>query len=153
MQYFLNVVLYDIIYLSNEKGFSHMRCPVCNNMMIVVERYDVELDYCINCHGIWFDFEELKFLSDAMEDVEFEIPSEENIKEVKNSKEKIHRCPRCMSKMKKIMINGNPPVIDCCPNRHGFWFDSGELGEYIQSNSKIEPKGMIKFLGEVIKMK
>ena len=66
MQYFLNAVLYDIIYLSNEKGFSHMRCPVCNNMMIVVERYDVELDYCINCHGIWFDFEELKFLSDAM---------------------------------------------------------------------------------------
>jgi Zn-finger nucleic acid-binding protein len=39
-----------------------MICPVCKNDMIVVEYRDIELDYCSNCKGVWFDSGELELL-------------------------------------------------------------------------------------------
>jgi Zn-finger nucleic acid-binding protein len=39
-----------------------MICPACKKDMIVVEYSNVELDYCLNCHGIWFDSDELELL-------------------------------------------------------------------------------------------
>jgi len=36
-----------------------MKCPVCNSLMIVVEHEKIELDYCLNCSGVWFDAEEV----------------------------------------------------------------------------------------------
>jgi Zn-finger nucleic acid-binding protein len=34
--------------------------------MIVVEYSNVELDYCLNCHGVWFDSDELELLLKSM---------------------------------------------------------------------------------------
>jgi len=42
-----------------------MICPVCKSDMIDVEYHQIELDYCTNCHGVWFDAEELGLLFDA----------------------------------------------------------------------------------------
>ena len=41
-----------------------MICPVCKIDMIDVEYHQIELDYCIKCHGVWFDAEELGLLFD-----------------------------------------------------------------------------------------
>ena len=41
-----------------------MKCPVCKNMMIVVEHEHIELDYCPDCAGVWFDAGELDLLFD-----------------------------------------------------------------------------------------
>ena len=36
-----------------------MKCPVCSLELIVVERNGIELDYCIQCQGFWFDAGEI----------------------------------------------------------------------------------------------
>ena len=43
-----------------------MICPACKKDMIVVEYSNVELDYCLNCHGVWFDSDELELLLKSM---------------------------------------------------------------------------------------
>ena len=43
-----------------------MICPICKNDMIVVEHNKIELDYCLNCHGVWFDSGELELLLKSM---------------------------------------------------------------------------------------
>ena len=37
-----------------------MKCPVCKEIMIVVEHDKVEVDHCTNCQGVWFDAGELE---------------------------------------------------------------------------------------------
>jgi Zn-finger nucleic acid-binding protein len=37
-----------------------MICPACKYDMIVVEYHNIELDYCNNCKGVWFDSGELQ---------------------------------------------------------------------------------------------
>ena len=39
-----------------------MECPVCHLDQVIVEWGDVELDVCIDGHGIWFDTDELRHL-------------------------------------------------------------------------------------------
>ncbi len=36
-----------------------MNCPVCNERLQITYRYDVEIDYCPKCRGIWLDRGEL----------------------------------------------------------------------------------------------
>ena len=32
-----------------------MNCPNCSSIMQEVRKYDVDIDYCTNCKGIWLD--------------------------------------------------------------------------------------------------
>lgn len=43
-----------------------MDCPVCKKSLIVVERDNIELDYCIACKGFWFDAGELGLLAEKI---------------------------------------------------------------------------------------
>ncbi|MFB0556725.1 MAG: zf-TFIIB domain-containing protein, partial [Dehalococcoidia bacterium] len=43
-----------------------MICPTCKSDMIVVEYNKIELDYCTNCQGVWFDSGELELLLESM---------------------------------------------------------------------------------------
>ncbi len=45
-----------------------MKCPNCNETLLMTERQMVEIDYCPNCRGIWLDRGELdKLLQVASE--------------------------------------------------------------------------------------
>ena len=44
-----------------------MKCPTCKNLMIVVEHEHIELDYCTECQGVWFDSGELDLLLETMQ--------------------------------------------------------------------------------------
>ena len=39
-----------------------MICPACKNDMIVVEYQRIELDFCPDCRGVWFDKGELQLM-------------------------------------------------------------------------------------------
>ena len=43
-----------------------MICPACKSDMIVVEHSQIELDYCTDCRGVWFDSGELELLLESM---------------------------------------------------------------------------------------
>lgn len=41
-----------------------MKCPNCNEILLMTERHQVEIDYCPNCRGVWLDKGELDKLMD-----------------------------------------------------------------------------------------
>jgi len=125
--------------------------------MIVVEHEKIELDYCLNCSGVWFDAEELELLLETME-LEGTSLSLDNILTSPDAKsvEKKRKCPICGKKMKKATVGHEPEVlIDACSWGDGLWFDSGEVGQLItqlldKPPEKSDSQGrIITFLGEV----
>jgi Zn-finger nucleic acid-binding protein len=134
-----------------------MICPVCKNDMIVVEYHNIELDYCNSCKGVWFDYEELELLlkSYGLAEPKAFFDGILNSQEAVSS-EKKRNCPICGHKMKKTAIGGQPEIlIDVCRDKHGLWFDGGEVTQLIQRLAEEHPpkrdsRGhVISFLGEV----
>ena len=136
-----------------------MKCPACSSLMIVVEHENIELDYCLNCKGVWFDSGELELLLESMQ-LERTSLSLDNIltSPEAESSEKKRRCPICGRKMKKATVGHEPEVlIDACSQGDGLWFDSGEVGQLIAQlpDRPSEESGsqgrVITFLGEVFR--
>jgi Zn-finger nucleic acid-binding protein len=134
-----------------------MICPVCKYDMIVVEYHNIELDYCNNCKGVWFDSGELELLlkSYSLEEPKTFLDGIFNSQEAASS-EKKRNCPVCDHKMKKTAIGGQPEIlIDICRDNHGLWFDGGEVTQLIrrvvnEHPTKRDSRGhVISFLEEV----
>jgi len=45
-----------------------MKCPSCNETLLMSEKRGVEIDYCPNCRGIWLDRGELEKIMDSSAD-------------------------------------------------------------------------------------
>jgi Zn-finger nucleic acid-binding protein len=134
-----------------------MICPVCKSHMIVIEYRNIELDYCDSCKGVWFDSGELELLlkSHDLEEPKTFFDGVLNSQEAP-SPEKKRNCPVCGRKMKKTAIGGQPELlIDICRDKHGLWFDGGEVTQLIRRLAEEHPpkrdsKGqVISFLEEV----
>jgi len=101
--------------------------------MIVVEHEEIELDYCTNCNGVWFDAGELELLLEAagLESPQPLLDKILNLPEAITS-EKKRKCPICGRKMKKVAIDESDEVlVDISPEEHGLWFDGGEVAHVI----------------------
>jgi len=134
-----------------------MICPACKYDMIVVEYHNTELDYCNSCKGVWFDSGELELLlkSQGLEEPKAFFNGILNSQEAASS-EKKRNCPICGHKMKKTALGGQPEIlIDVCRDKHGLWFDGGEVTQLIRRLAgehppKRDSRGpVISFLEEV----
>ena len=134
-----------------------MICPTCKNNMIAVEHHKIELDYCPNCQGVWFDSGELELLVERLKlgDPALFIRSILRTSEAQ-SPEKKRRCPICSQKMKKTTIGEEPRIlVDACQRGDGLWFDGGELTQLLKQLVKMPSGGpdsqqqVLTFLGEV----
>jgi Zn-finger nucleic acid-binding protein len=128
--------------------------------MIVVEHEEIELDYCTNCNGVWFDSGELELLLEAagLEGPQPLLDEILNTPEATTS-EKKRKCPICGRKMKKVNIGENSEIlVDISPEEHGLWFDGGEVAHLIgllAGKTPGEPgsrQKVIGFLSEVFKV-
>jgi len=123
--------------------------------MIVVERENIELDYCPHCSGVWFDSGELDLLLERLELEDGSLPIAEQLTapEAKTS-EKKRRCPICNTRMKKATIGKEPPVlIDACPDGDGLWFDGGEVRTLLEQCPQ-QPgasEQLLNFMGDTFK--
>jgi len=134
-----------------------MICPACKSDMIVVEHERIELDYCVKCHGVWFDAGELELLLGTL-GLDSAGPFLGGILETKEAEtpEKKRRCPLCRQKMKKVNLE-TKVLVDICPQGEGIWFDGGEVGALIGRLAKKTParpdasRNVVHFLGEVFK--
>lgn len=134
-----------------------MICPACKSDMIVVEHDHIELDYCPECHGVWFDAGELELLlsSWGLEGTASFLGGVLNAEEAATT-EKKRRCPLCRQKMKKTNLE-TQVLVDVCPNGEGIWFDGGELGALVRQLARKTPaqpdkaRNVVNFLGKVIK--
>ncbi|MDT8394139.1 MAG: zf-TFIIB domain-containing protein [Bacteroidales bacterium] len=106
-----------------------MKSPVSNEPMLVLELAGVEIDYCPLTHGIWLDAGELEALFDDRETADQFLAS---FRPDKDCREKKVRCPICYRKMEKVLTAGGV-VIDSCQQKHGLWFDEGELIQVLKA--------------------
>jgi len=139
-----------------------MNCPVCKRdkgVMVIVEHERIELDYCTNCAGIWFDYGELDLLMErlALDSSAFSMDRIMALPD-RQTKESVRKCPACRKKMRKVVVGTDPEVlIDVCPTGDGIWFDGGEVQQVIRQLVDRAPAGMggehkvISFVGEVFK--
>jgi Zn-finger nucleic acid-binding protein len=136
-----------------------MICPVCKDAMIVVEYRNIELDYCHSCKGVWFDSGELELLlkSQGVKEHKAFLNGALDSREAVSS-EKKRKCPICGSKMKKTRIGEQPQIlIDMCRDKHGLWFDGGEVAQLITHLDGRHPREhdsrgqVVSFLEEVFK--
>jgi Zn-finger nucleic acid-binding protein len=127
--------------------------------MIAVEYHNIELDYCNSCKGVWFDSGELELLLKLqdLEEPKAFFAGILNSQEAA-SPEKKRNCPLCGHKMKKTAIGEQPTIlIDICRDKHGLWFDGGEVTQLIQRLAGKQPPKhdsegqVISFLEEVFK--
>ena len=115
-----------------------MKCPVCRNLMIVVEHDKVEVDHCVHCGGTWFDAGELELFLETkkLEDPHLYPAYFTTAPEAKTS-EKRKKCPICGKKMRKVTVGEKPKVlIDACPKGDGLWFDGGEVDRLVSQLSE-----------------
>jgi hypothetical protein len=126
---------------------------------IVIEYKKIELDYCTNCRGVWFDSGEMELLLEkaGLENNRLFWGDIVQQPEAPLS-EKKRKCPICGRKMKKAFIDReNKILIDICRNEHGIWFDGGELEKLLGELSEESPdkagphKKVISFLGDTLK--
>jgi Zn-finger nucleic acid-binding protein len=135
-----------------------MICPNCKRDMIVVEYKQIELDYCTNCEGVWFDAGELELLLEKMKLKSQEMVTEDLLRLPEAESKHTHRnCPICRRAMKVTGI-GSPVIeIDLCINGHGIFFDSGELHQLLSQLASEQTAGesaerqIVNFIGEVFK--
>lgn len=134
-----------------------MICPACKHPMVIVEHDEIELDYCTNCKGVWFDSGELELLLEAADLEKYQDFMEKMIDSGEaDTKEKKRRCPICSRKMKKTHIGAdNGLLIDVCKYADGIWFDGGEVAhlmKLLSSGSGEAGRGRVMdFMGEVFK--
>jgi len=136
-----------------------MICPACKSDMIVVEHSKIELDYCTNCHGVWFDSGELELLleSAGLESPEPLLANLAGSTEARSAERK-RKCPICVKKMKKVLIGQEPEILlDVCQQGDGLWFDGGELAQLVgqlarkAGGKKTPQQEIFAFLQEVFK--
>jgi len=138
-----------------------MICPVCKSDMIVVEYNNIELDHCNDCHGVWFDSTELELLLKSLNLDSHNLLLDEILKSPETeSTEKKRKCPICRKKLKKTTIGEHHRVlIDACPQKHGLWFDGGEVVQLLKHLAGKKPakkdsqQQVVSFLGNVFKAK
>jgi Zn-finger nucleic acid-binding protein len=113
-----------------------MKCPICSDEMIVMEWQQIELDFCANNHGMWFDEEEIDLLPFNSAFQNSNLFSDWRKAPIQVIGEDIRKCPRCGSKMDKVKLEG--VILDRCPKNHGIWFDGSEFNQ-IYSKSLSDP--------------
>ena len=135
-----------------------MICPVCKKNMVIIEYRDIELDYCTNCKGVWFDAGELELLLETVGATGFEPYLNAMLSGADAvTREAARKCPICSKKMKKTAVREGGVIVDVCRDNDGIWFDHREIENLAEALGKQTPGGeeksrlVLAFLQEVFR--
>ena len=97
-----------------------MKCPKCISSMVKVLFEGVEVERCVDCHGLWFDRLERRN-SEVIDDGDAQLGAEFN-------RVNSILCPRCESRMIPMVAPGRPRIrFEQCTSCGGSFFDAGEF--------------------------
>ena len=109
-------------------------CPDCIAPMRQQSCYDILLDTCDRCGGIWFDEGEMGRLMRCERAALLDV-DEQVIPEIKRKEGHVSRraCPDCLVPLERYLYQHSSPIeLDACPRCNGVWVDDRELAK-IQS--------------------
>ena len=121
------------IQIPGRNRFNSIRCPSCNTTTRVINLAGIELDFCHECSGIWFDRRELKQFQKIISDDE-KLPAEIALILRRMTSGRIHpdrnaylKCPICDEPMvHKNFVEFSGVILDRCPT-HGTWAEKHDL--------------------------
>lgn len=95
-------------------------------------KFQLELDQCFVCRGVWFDKSELdKYLSEAMTRVD--SPSVGTALD-RSLDARAGKCPRChVDLVKQRAPQTVDMMVDVCEQCRGIWLDSTEIDRFERS--------------------
>ena len=138
-----------------------VKCPSCvKEPLVVLELDGIEIDYCLECKGIWLDADEIELLLGGKELL---LGGKESAAAVLTigspasapPKEKPRKCPICDRRMgKEVTSDDKPVVFDRCAAGDGLWFDGGELAQVMsQSEGLRDAPAVSSFLMDIFRAK
>jgi len=127
--------------------------------MIVLEVKDVEVDFCLECSGVWLDGGELEELFGDPDCARRFVTSAAGAAAAPGAawEAASRKCPICRKRMEAVRTasssasgavegEGGKPAgveIDRCPKGHGLWFDRGELEAVLKAFGKEGEQGRV----------
>ncbi len=125
--------LEEEFYVLDERHEKRL-CPHCNIEMLsikVLKNYDIIIEKCPRCSGMFFDMQEmenlLRLLVKEKDDVIERIDSSDFKPVDFNSNVRYINCPVCKQPMQRISFEQDSGVVyDFCLG-HGIFLDAGEL--------------------------
>jgi len=128
-----------------------MKCPVDKEILKTEQAYGQTIDVCPNCHGVWFDYEELGKITEKFDFGDFKDFKKwkgiiiEGEPSKSHWQEPVRTCQRDYSEMKRHTFAGDSKIhIDRCIQCGGFWFDGEDITrliEYFEPNKVAEAMG------------
>ena len=110
-----------------------MQCPKCKSDMEDVEIYEVIIQRCTLCKGMFFDRAKHEYLKD-LEDADEIDTGDPDIGKAFNKKDDIH-CPECFSPMIKMVVADQHHIwYEKCSKCYGVFFDAGEFSDYVEKD-------------------
>ncbi len=112
-----------------------MKCPNCvhSQLVPVMTKEGVEIDFCPQCEGIWLDRDEIYHFTHT--------PSylKTSIEEAKKSQKPSSKLsPVSGRPMVELSIAGDTIKIDYCPESEGIWLDKDEINRLPAIKSRIQ---------------
>ncbi len=105
-----------------------MDCPNKHGQMQKALFHNVEVDYCAECLGIWFDNGELALAKNDSDKqlnwLDFDIWRDKGKFQLLPTE---RRCPSCRIPLVHVMYDNSNVKIDFCKHCQGIWLDRGEF--------------------------
>jgi len=120
-----------------------MECLNNHGKLEKVLFHDVEVDYCPECLGVWFDKDELSLAKNKKDEqlnwLDIDLWRDKGRFKVS----KIHHknCPNCRASLYEVNYDDSKIKIDLCNTCKGVWLDRGEFKQimiYLKSKADYE---------------
>ncbi len=109
-----------------------MICPNKHQELEKVLFHNVEVDYCPECLGVWFNKNELAYAKDDKDEqlnwLDFDIWRDKGRFEISPTDK---RCPICRIPFVQVKYDDSSVKIDFCKMCQGIWLDRGEFKQII----------------------
>lgn len=110
-----------------------MKCPLCKIELDKAILHNVEVDYCPQCLGLWFDEEELRWAKDEKDRdlrwLDIDLWKEKDQFKISRG---IRLCPSCRLPLYEVYYGRSGIIVDLCNLCHGIWLDRGEFKKIIE---------------------
>lgn len=135
-----------------------MDCPNDNEQLQKALFHHVEVDYCPDCLGIWFDKDELRNAKDDKDKqlnwIDFDLWRDKGKFQVSRGDK---HCPVCRVGLQEVKYDGSKTKVDFCKMCGGVWLDRGEFKQimnYLKRKSDYQilhnySRNLVKQLWEV----
>jgi len=110
-----------------------MTCPLCKKPLDRAILYGIEINFCPNCLGLFFEAEELRLAKDqrdrSLRWLDIDLWKDKTKFKISPG---IRLCPFCRLPLYEIYYGDSQIIVDVCNLCQGIWLDRSEFKKIIE---------------------